>query len=145
MIGTRSNAPVEYISQDDAALDTESSEYNFAEYLKTFDRKYLPCKPGVTPTVFTLRRLSRKHFTAIAGMPKHQQAEESIARGVVNISGFALPNGNSLVPEFDGSGADQRLSATTLDAIFSPKLFAELSQVVIVLSELDPLAGKRSA
>lgn len=130
---------------DDPALDTSSSEHNFGEYLKTFDRKHLPCKPGVTPTVFTLKRLSRKHFTAIAGMPKHLQAEETIARGVVNVSGFALPSGNSLVPEYDGGGQDQRLTASTLDALFSPKLFAELSQIVIVLSELDPLAGARSA
>lgn len=145
MIGTRSNATVEYIPQSDPALDRSSPSFNFAKYLETFDRSHLPVKAGSDPTVFTLRRLTRKRFTAISGMPKHEQAEAVVAYGVVGIAGWREPNGNRLLPEFEGTGGvDQHLTAATLDAIFSPTLFAELSTAVVLLTELDPLADRRS-
>lgn len=144
MIGTRTNVPVEYVSTHDPALDTAHSDWDFTRYMQTFDRKFMPCKAGSTPTVFTLRRLSRRRFTAIAGMAKHEQAETTIAYGVAGIANFMDGRGNAVIPEFDGAGQDQRLTAVTLDALFSPALFAELAQVILLLTDLDPLADGRS-
>jgi hypothetical protein len=143
MIGSRSNAPVEYISTGDAALDHTSPGFDFRKFMETFDRAYLPVKAGRSPTVFTVRRLSRRRFTAISGMAKHEQPAACVAYGVTGISNY-MDGRNTIVPEFDGAGADSRLAETTLDAIFSPSLFAELAQVIVLLTELDPLADGRS-
>lgn len=144
MIGARSNATVEYIPLSDPDLDLQSATFDFARYMQTLDRQHIPHKLGSTPTVFTLRRLSRLRFIAIAGLPKHEQPNATVAYGVAGVSNYILPNGNTLVPEFEGAGVDQRLSNATLDAMHSPSLFAELLQVIVVLTELDPLVGGRS-
>ena len=143
MIGARSNATFEHIYSEDPALDTESLSFDAKKYMDTFDRQYLPVRDGSTPTVFRIRRLSRKRFEAVSALSGHNRAAAVVAYGVQGIENFRLPSGDMLVPELTGVGADQHLTAATLDAFFDGGLFAELMNVIIAASGLDPLADGR--
>lgn len=144
MIGARGNDIIEYIYSEDPALDPEHADFNAKKFLDSFDRKYLPVKDGVTPTVFKIRRLTRKRFMAIAGMAPTERANATVAYGVVGIDNFMLKSGSYLIPEFSGSGVDQHLTAATLDAMFDGGLFAELMNIIMAASGLDPLCGGHS-
>jgi hypothetical protein len=144
MIGSRSNAPFEHVYTEDPAVDYESDQLDTKKYFQTFDRKYLPIKAGASPTIFKLRPLSRKRFIAIANMAGAEQPNATVAYGIIGIENFRLPTGSMLVPEFTGLGADQHLTAATLDAIFDSRLFAELMTVIMSASGLDPLADGHS-
>lgn len=140
MIGARSHDPFEHVYTEDPAVDNESTDLDVKRYFQSFDRKFLPVKPGTTPTLFRVRPLSRRRFMAIANLPMADRPNACVAYGVIGVSNFRLPTGSLFVPEFTGSGADQHLTGPSLDQIFDPGLFAELMTVIMTASGLDPLA-----
>jgi hypothetical protein len=143
MIGARSNATFEHIYSEDPALDGESPAFDAKKYMDTFDRQYLPVREGSTPTIFRIRRLSRKRFESVSALNGHNRAASVVAYGVQGIENFRLPSGDMLIPEFTGQGSDTHLTPATLDAFFDGGLFAELMNVIIAASGLDPLANGR--
>lgn len=146
MIGKRSNDIFEHVFSGDDALDLTHPDCNPEKYRDTLDRKHLPIKEGRIPTVFKIRPLSRLRFMAISSMPEADRANACVAFGVVGIDNWRIPKtGNTLIPEFIGVGADQHLAPATLDAIFAPGLFAELMNIIMHASGLDPLADRPSA
>jgi hypothetical protein len=139
MLATRSNQPIEYISPRDKALDVDSPAFNFSKFMETFDRQYMPIKPGMTPTVFTLKKLTRKLWNGITSQPAHVQNEAAVTFCVTGISNCTDSRGNLIVPEFEGQDAERRLSQKTLDDIWTPNMFPELGKVILVISDLSPL------
>lgn len=145
MIGARSNATTEYIFQGDPALDKESSAFDLKQYLRTFDRKFLPIVAGKTPTVFKIRRLPRITATAIAGLESvPAQGIQTVCYGLVGVENFMNGNGQPLVMDFVGDGMERRLTGPSMDALFSLELFGELMMVITKFGELDPLVDGRS-
>ena len=144
MIGARSNATAEYIFSADPALDIDSPSYDLKQYLKTFDRKHLPVREGKTATVFKIRRLPRVTWTALASLESQaSRAVQTVCYGLVGVENFLNGNGTHLNLEFVGEGVEKRLTAATMDALWSSELFAELASVIVRFGELDPLADAR--
>ena len=141
MIGTRSIDAVEYIFSRDEALDKAHPDYNWEEYIATCDSKYAPLKEGHTPTVFQVRKLSRKQYVKISALPDEQKWGEAIAFGLKGIKNFCRPVQLLMknVPELG-----ERLKDDVLDDIFAPELFVELGLRILTLSTLDPKYGQGS-
>jgi len=144
MIGARSHDPFDHVYSADPAVDGESPELDLKKYFEDFERKHMPLKPGMTPTTFQLRPLSRRRFMAIANLPVAERPNATVAYGVTNVSNFRLPSGSMFVPEFTGMGADRHLTGPSLDQIFDAGLFSELMTVIMTASGLDPLADGHS-
>lgn len=134
-------AGVPYISKYDPALDPEATDW--AGFVRSFDAKYQRVKDGHQPTRFYLKRLTLKQWEMVRGLPPHQQDRAAVAYGVANIESFAKANGENLVPTYVGEGHDRRLDHDTLEAIGAPLLFDELGQMLVILSNLDPLVSAR--
>lgn len=144
MIGTRSEAPIDYIVSTDPALDTVHPDFDWAEYLKTFDPKYAPTREGCIPTVFEIRRLTRKQLTYVRRKDTADQVPEAIAYALRRVRGFRVggKNGVELECKHKRSDMGERLDEETLDKLYAPELFAELAGIIMGLAGLDPTLGR---
>lgn len=142
-ITTRAHKPIEYISRFDPAIDKGSNGYDRAEYERAFDRKYLGVpREGFEPTVFTLKRLTRRQFLYVSSLDDALQNDAAIAYGLAGAKGLKGPDGADIslgTPKATDMGP--MLEAEARDALFAPSLVKELADVIVNLTDLGPTSG----
>src|SRR4051812_41162651 len=91
MISIRSTDHVDYVLSIDPALDRDAPSFDWGEYMKSYDRKHAPTKDGCEPTVFKIKRLTRRQMLYVLKQSPAEQAGEAVAFGlesVKNLQGF---------------------------------------------------------
>jgi len=96
-------AEYDHVYSQDPAIDTESEDYDHAKWLESGFEKFLPLKPGQTPTVFRLRHLTAKEHSDLMDMAQdHGVASAAVSafkRCLVKTSDFEFDRGRDGVPD----------------------------------------------
>ena len=141
MLAYRSTDRIEYICEDDLALDRAHAEYNWDQYEKTFDPKFRPVHEGASPTIFTLRRLDRAQFVAMQKYPAEEQAHWAVTFGLCGLRNLKR-GGTDVTLKYRRYGElGDGLDKATLDTLFAPDLFNALARAIVLFARLDPLGG----
>jgi hypothetical protein len=134
VIGIKSLERIEYVCENDPALDKGAEGFDWAKYIESGDHAHIRFRDGCTPSVFSLRRLSRKQYLRTVGRPQMEMISEAVAWGLAGVKGL----GSKADLRFEKTDAGERLSDASLDAVFAPELFAELSLRILSLSGVHP-------
>lgn len=135
-------AKTKHVWSRDPALDTDHKDYDWAEFIKTGDMKYVPAKEGMTVAEFEIGPLTRMQFLRVWSLSDLVQANEAVAYGLKGLTGYKV-EGVDVELEFQNADDGKRLNKATLDRIFEPLLFMELGMRIIELSRLSPLSAPR--
>jgi len=135
MIASRSTDSVVHVYSQDPAIDKDHPDFDWDRFKETGEMKYLPIKEGQTPTVFQIRRLTRRQFLKVIKSDDAEQFSEAVAYGLRGIKDWGAP----VDLKFQGDG-QERLHPDTLDRIFAVELFVELGARIMELSRLAPLS-----
>jgi hypothetical protein len=133
----------EYISVRDPALDLKHKDFDLGLYIETRDKKHRPVLDGATPTVFHLRPLTLLQWEAVTSLPKHVQDKAAIQFSLDRVDNYRAANGEMLRCVHVGEGDERRCDSDTMKALFAPDLFSELGTVIVRITSLDPLSGRR--
>jgi hypothetical protein len=143
MLNIRTATARKYISAHDDAVDRKKMKApQWARFVSgdvEFDK--VPIRAGCSPTIFSLRRLSRVQYEHIEKQEFGAVMwREAIAFGLVGWANF--PGDPSCVTEESERGP--RLTDACLDAIFvvGPKVFRELGDVILGMSHLGPTSAR---
>lgn len=132
-----------YISIKDPALDTEHKDFEagWSEFRRTGDPAHALLKPGQTPVVYTLERLSMESWELAMGFERSTtQQIWLVAFSLRAVDGHGDPDLQKLaLTKIRGVGEHVKLEQIKL--LFRPSLVNELAARVLELSELDPFPG----
>jgi len=131
-----SGQAIEYIADNDPAIDKDSPAFNREAFERTGDRVHLPAKSGAVPRVFKLRRLTRKQFFRVMGLGMNDQFVESCAYGIVGID----PAGD-FSPEFKSSDIGQRMTDASIDKLYDlvgPLAIVAVGTAIFTMAKPDP-------
>lgn len=130
----------EWVHADDAALDVDNPDFDYVQYLKTWDRKYVPVKDGGTPTVFKIRRLSQRVLEHCLRQPHTPDRDrELVAYSVKSIMDFDGKGGEfPLKREKSQFQGVERLAPSAIESFYSWDLFHELGIVILAFNRLRP-------
>jgi hypothetical protein len=140
MLAPRSSSALSYICSFDPALDRDSPAFDWAEYLETGDPVHAPIRDGDAPTTFELRRLTRKQFLRVIGMPSEEQASEAVAHGLRGVKNYQI-GGRDVELRFRRTDLGERMTDECMEQLFSPELFGELGVRILSLSTLGKQLG----
>lgn len=134
MIQFSSATPVDFIYEDDSAIDKASPAYDRALYEKTGDRVHLPIVEGSTPRVFKVRRLTRRQFFRVMGLPLTDQVQEAVAYGLASMEPLDCELGRK------ASDIGERLTDVALDKLFElgPQVMIALGSFIVAQGKPDP-------
>lgn len=133
-----------HVWSQDGALDKSDPEQfgvAWAEFAKAGDVSKLPMRDGCRPSVFVLAPLTRKQFLRAYQHSGIEQVNDIVAYGLREVRDVEV-DGRPLELEREKSEVGQRATAATLDALFDPLLFGELSARILEISCIDPTRGQ---
>jgi hypothetical protein len=136
VLNIRTATTRKYISRHDDAVDRKKmKDAAWTRFVEgEIEIEKVPLRPGCKPSIFSLRRLSRKQFLSVMDVGTQMaQAQEAVAYGLVGWENFA-----EVQPVTEPSDLGPRLSEACMDSIFVPEVVRELGLVVIGMSMLGP-------
>lgn len=124
-----------WVWDGDPALDKSSPSYNREAFDRTGDLAHLPCKDGMSATVFRIKRLTRKQFFRVIGLKVHDQVPEAVAYGLQSIDQpgpFEVTHAKTEIGD--------RLSEQSLDALYDlgPAVMIAMGNFIIGMGRPDP-------
>lgn len=134
MITYSSVGVVPFVWEHDPAVDKSHPAYNREAFERTGDMAHLPLVEGGQARVFKVKRLSRRTFFRVMGMPLTDQVQEAVAYGLVSME----PNDTELTRKSGDFG--ERLTDAALDKVFDlgPSVMIALGAFIVGLGKPDP-------
>lgn len=137
MLNIRTTKTRELVLEDDGALDRKAK--GFAEAWKAFlddacPLSTVPMKPGCVPSVFSIRRLTRKEYVYLADMPGARRLEAAVAYGLTGWRGVF----EGVEPKTTKDSYGTRLTDEVLDEIFVSEVFGVVGKAILDMSDLGP-------
>lgn len=125
--------------EDDESIDREHADYDLAQFKKTGDYKYCPCKEGGRIAKFKIAPLSARAYEQVMNLRDKptSMAWEAVALGLVESSGYMV-NGVEAEWKRHQVGGLWRLTEECFKRNFRPSVYYELSGRIMEISSLDP-------
>lgn len=142
MLALQTRNTAEFIHPEDPALNTAAEGYDWENFANTGDKASLHFHDGQVPTIFHVRKLTRKQVEHV----KRQVSEGDLVREVVcyglfQVDNFKQPGQLEIKKKTDPLG--ERVSDVTYDDIFVWNVMFPLALFTLNLSNLNPSKGQR--
>jgi hypothetical protein len=93
----------------------------------------VPVRQGYTPSVFNIRRLTRKEYLYVSDLSGSARLNAAVAFGLTGWKDYI-----DAQPARVKTDVGERLTEDCLDAIFCPDVFGQLALAILGMSELGP-------
>lgn len=128
------------ILEEDDALDKAHPDYDWLQHFETGDRRFVPIKTGCSPSVFYLRRLTRRQYEHVFAQPTEEaRFREAVAYGLDRVENYGPQELKRFRTE-----AGERITDEHLDDLHAAGLFRVLGLRVLTFSTLNPSSAPRS-
>jgi hypothetical protein len=142
MLALQTRNEAEFIHPEDPALNTAAEGFDWENFCNTGDRSTLHLHDGQLPTVFKVRKLTRKQYEHV----KRQTSEPDLVREAVvyalhRVDNYKQPGEMELGTKQTDLG--KRLTDASYEEIFVPSVLLPLALFILNLSNLNPSKGQR--
>jgi hypothetical protein len=147
LLALRTTDTAEFISLKDSALDKDADGFDagYLDFYESGNRSALKLVDGGVPTIFQVKRLSRRAFEhCMRQTSAVDQVREALAFGLVSVTDWFAPGEMKLGRKKSDVGGEQRLDDATMDKFFEYfDIVKELGDRILTLSTVPPSKGQR--
>lgn len=130
---------VKHVSAFDPAVDNKHPDFNYDEYVKTGDTKFIPVRDGGTATIFHLRPLGSKSWMKATAEPtRDERVYRLVQFSLIAVENWSVDGSPLTIVRKTVDGIEQ-VERKCLDKMYDPDLFLELGGRVAMISRIDPL------